>query len=106
LIALAAAAPGWAVGFESEVWWSRLAQPRLRAWTAVGPARLVGQTRPAGDPDLAALAWFGLLLRGADAAGDPTEALWLCFLDGRPVGTITVQFLAWCADASSNRTDS
>jgi len=80
------------------VWWSRLAQPRRRAWTAAEPVRPVGQTRPAGDPDPAALAYFGLVLRGTDAAGDPTEALGPRFVDGRPVGAITVPFPAWCAD--------
>jgi len=25
--------PDWALGFEDETWWSRLAQPNMNAWT-------------------------------------------------------------------------
>src|SRR5919108_2666030 len=32
LIRLAATHPTWVLGFEDEVWWSRLAQPALHAW--------------------------------------------------------------------------
>ena len=28
----------------------------------------------------------------------PTERVWLRFVDGRPVSSITTQFLAWCCD--------
>ena len=33
--------PTLALGFQDEVWWSRLAQPSLYAWTADKPLRLV-----------------------------------------------------------------
>ena len=32
LIRLAASHPTWALGFQDEVWWSRLARPSLHAW--------------------------------------------------------------------------
>ncbi len=86
------------VGFQDEVWWSRLAQPHLSAWSAAGPLRLIEQTRPPGDPDPAALACYGLLLRPTDPTGIASEALWLRFVDGRPVSALTTQFLAWCAE--------
>jgi transposase len=33
LIRLAAQHPDWVLGFEDEVWWSRVAQPTVRVWT-------------------------------------------------------------------------
>ncbi len=54
---LAASHPEWALGFEDETWWSRLAQPALHAWTpAQQPLHLVEQTVPRSDPDPKALA--------------------------------------------------
>ena len=48
-----------------------------------------------GEPK--ALACYGLLLRWWEAAaGEPTEALWLRFVDGRPLSGVTTQYLAWC----------
>jgi hypothetical protein len=48
-----------------------------------------------GEPQ--ALACYGLLVRWcAEAAVDPAEALWLRFVDGRPVSGVTTQFLGWC----------
>ena len=39
---IAEANPQWAVGFEDECWWSRVALPTLNAWSADGePLRLV-----------------------------------------------------------------
>jgi hypothetical protein len=99
LIALAAGRPDWAVGFEDETWWSRVAPPALRAWTEPGrPLRLVERAVARGDPDPAALACYGLLLRGRAASGEPWEDLWLRFVDGRPVSALTTAFLAWAGD--------
>ena len=51
------------------------------------------------DPDPKALACYGLLLRD-----DPRpDALWLRFVDGRPVSAITTQFLTWCCDRLAAR---
>jgi hypothetical protein len=93
LIALAAAHPDWALGFADEVWWSRLAQPRLHAWAEEErPLRLVEQTVATADRAPKALACYGLLLRRAGQA----EVVWLRFVTGRPVSAITIQFLDWC----------
>jgi DDE superfamily endonuclease len=93
LIALAQAHPDWALGFADEVWWSRLAQPHLSAWAeADQPLRLIEQTVAKADPDPKALACYGLLVRRAGQ----DEAVWLRFVQGRPVSAITAQFLDWC----------
>jgi transposase len=95
LIALVADRPGWAVGYEDETWWSRVAQPGLSAWAAE-PLRLVAASAPKGEPK--ALACYGVLLPALGPAGAATEEVWLRFVDGRPVSAVTIQFLAWCAD--------
>jgi transposase len=92
LIALAATHPAWAVGYADETWWSRLARPTLRTWTDADPLRVIEQTVPRDDPDPKALACYGLLRREATTP----EAVWLRFVDGRPVSAVTTQFLAWC----------
>lgn len=95
LIRLATTHPDWAVGFADEVWWSRVAQPAVRTWTATGqPLRLVEQTVARTEPK--AVACYGLLARWWDNPADPTEALWLRFVDGRPISGLTTPFLAWC----------
>lgn len=87
--------PDWALGFADEVWWSRVAQPAVRAWTATGrPLRLVEQT--VATPEPKAVACYGLLARWWDDVAKPTEALWLRFVDGRPISGVTTAFLAWC----------
>ncbi len=102
--------PEWAIGFEDEVWWSRLAHPALHAWAEPGrPLRLVEQTvarstrstrSKKDDSDPIALACFGLLVRWWDDGSDapPHEETWLRFADGRPVSAVTTRFLDWsCA---------
>jgi hypothetical protein len=39
LIRLAEAHPEWVLDYVDEVWWSRLAQPRLHTWNADEPLR-------------------------------------------------------------------
>jgi transposase len=101
LIALAETRPGWAVAFEDEVWWSRVALPGCAAWTpAETPLRLVERRVPKGEPK--ALACYGLLVRGQPPVGEaaediPADELWLRFVDGRPVSAITSQYLSWAA---------
>jgi transposase len=101
LIRLARTHPQWALGFEDEVWWSRLARPALHAWADPDrPLRLVEQAVAKADPDPKALACYGLLVRWWEAGPDaaPREAAWLRFVDGRPVSAVTTRFLAWgCA---------
>jgi hypothetical protein len=57
------------------------------------PLRLVEQTVAKDDPDPKALACYGLLVRQVARA----EQVWLRFVDGRPVSSVTTQFLAWCS---------
>jgi hypothetical protein len=84
---------GWALGFADEVWWSRLAQPHLHTGAEGDrPLRLVEQTVAKNDPDPKALACYGLLVRRAGQ----DEAIWLRFVQGRPLSAITTQFLDWC----------
>jgi hypothetical protein len=93
---LAQTQPGWALGFQDETWWSRLAQPSLSAWADDDhPLRLVEQTVAKHDPDPKALACYGLLLRATDAA---PERVLLRFVDGRPVSALTTAYLAWCGE--------
>jgi hypothetical protein len=48
--------PDWVLGFADEVWWSRLAQPDLHAWSEEVPLRLVSSSLSPDDPDPKALA--------------------------------------------------
>src|SRR5438874_12054717 len=51
LIRLAQRHPDWLLGFEDEVWWSRLAHPALYAWQEDDqPLRLIEQTVARDDP--------------------------------------------------------
>jgi transposase len=97
LIRLARRHPDWLLGFEDEVWWSRLARPALHAWQDdAHPLRLVEQTVARDDPDPKALACYGLLARSWDAQGQRSEELWLRFVEGRPISAVTIDFLTWC----------
>ena len=90
--------PEWALGFEDEVGWSRLAHPALRAWAAPDqPLRLVEQAVAKDDPDPKALACYGLLVRWWTDGPDhpPCEGVWLRFVDDRPVSAVTTRFLEW-----------
>jgi hypothetical protein len=79
------------LGFEDEVWFSRFSQPNLHVWTDQMPLRLVEQEAHKSDPDPKALACYGLLR--AD-----TGQMLLRFVQGRPVSTVTIQFLAWLVE--------
>jgi transposase len=104
LIRLAQRHPDWLLGFEDEVWWSRLARPALHAWQDDAcPLRLIEQTVARDDPDPKALACYGLLARSWDAQGQRTEELWLRFVAGRPVSAVSIAFLTWCATRAAER---
>ena len=90
LIRLARGRPGWAFGFADEVWFSRLAQPALHAWTSGEPLRLGLHAADRADPEAKALACYGLWLPEG-------ERMLLRFVQGRPVSTVTCAFLAWVA---------
>ena len=77
------------LGYEDEVWFSRLAQPHLHAWTDTDqPLRLIEKQADKTEGDLLALACYGLLR--AD-----TGQMLLRFVAGRPVSAVTIQFLDW-----------
>jgi len=98
LIRLAQRHPEWLLGFEDEVWWSRLACPTLHAWQDdAHPVRLIEQTVARDDPDPKALACYGLLARCWAEPDQRSEEMWLRFVDGRPVSAVTIAFLTWCA---------
>ncbi len=79
----------WAVGFEDECWWSRVALPTLSSWAEEGkPLRLVQRSVAKEDPEPKAISCYGLYL---PQIGDT----WLRFVDGRPISSITTQFLEW-----------
>jgi DDE superfamily endonuclease len=97
LIRLAATHPTWALGFQDEVWWSRLARPSLRTWIEEDDRlRLVEQAVATDDPDPKALACYGLLLRANPTDQDAADRMWLRFVDGRPVSAVTIDYLDWC----------
>jgi DDE superfamily endonuclease len=97
LIRLAASHPTWVLGFQDEVWWSRLARPSLRTWVEEDDQlRLVEQAVAKDDPDPKALACYGLLLRADPSTEDAADQMWLRFVDGRPVSPVTIDYLEWC----------
>ena len=79
----------WAVGFLDECWWSRVALPTLSSWAEEGnPLHLIQQSVAKDDPEPKAISCYGLYL---PQIGDT----WLRFVDGRPISSITAQFLQW-----------
>ena len=95
-MALAMTHPTGGLGFEDEVWWSRLAQPGLHTWAPDAQALHLGEkVRSKTDPEPQALACYGLLVRHV-----PTqpEQMLLRFVAPRPVRRETTAFLAWCSE--------
>ena len=91
--------PDWALGFEDETWWSRLAQPNMNAWTESDhPLRLVEKALDKDDPDPKALACYGLLVRWGTAGTELVDKVWLRFVDRNPNSGLTIQFLVWCCE--------
>jgi hypothetical protein len=102
LIRLAERHPEWLLGFEDEVWFSRLAQPSLHVWQDDAQRiHLVEQTAASDDSDPKAIACYGLLARYWTATHRRAEAMWLRFVDGRPVSAVTIDFLRWCANQAT-----
>jgi hypothetical protein len=96
LIRLAASHPDWALGFEDEVWWSRVALPALHAGSETTEGmRLLERSVAKEDPDPKALACYGLLVR---LGGAESEQVGLRFVEGRPVSGQTIQYLDWCCE--------
>ncbi len=103
LIELAGRHPEYALGFQDEVWWSRVTQPTLQAWAEEGETlRLVEQAPAKDDPDPKALACYGLLVSCPAAPDTLPEQMWLRFVEKRPVSAMTTQFLDWCCAKLDN----
>ncbi len=82
----------WAVGFEDECWWSRVALPALNSWAEEGkPLRLIQRLVAKDDPEPKAVSCYGLYL---PEIGETR----LRFVDGRPVSSVTTRFLWWCCE--------
>jgi hypothetical protein len=63
--------------------------PTLSAWGADGePLRLIQRSVAKEDPEPKAISCYGLYLPEMDE-------MWLRFVDGRPVSSITTRFLEW-----------
>ncbi len=87
------------VGFQDEVWFSRLAQPKLHSWTSAKALRLHQKDKLKNKTDkdkteqeALALACYGVLL--AESATHNGE-MHLRFVKGRPVSGVTTQYLEW-----------
>lgn len=85
---LAKSRQDWVLGYQDEVWFSRVAQPHLHTWTEDTPLHLQLLSAPGHDSDPKALACYGLLR--AD-----TGQMMLRFVSGRPLSGVTTQFLHW-----------
>jgi len=57
--------------------------------------RLIEKEAIKGDSDPKALAAYGMLVRTKEADGQIRERTWVRFVDGRPVSSITTQFLKY-----------
>src|SRR5262245_11299510 len=83
LIRLAARQPDWVLGFEDEVWWSRLARPLLNTWTDGDPMKIQILATDENDPDPDAIACYGFLRLD-------TRRVRLRFVEDRPLGDVTI----------------
>ena len=83
---------GWVVGYQDEVWWSRVSQPNLHSWSEKDePLRLQELSKNKDDPDPKALACYGMLETGSGR-------MHLRFVSGRPVSQVTTDFLEWLCE--------
>jgi transposase len=83
---------GWEIGYQDEVWRSRVSQPDLHSWSEKDePLRLQELNKDKNDPDPKALACYGML-------SATSGRMSLRFVSGRPVSQVTTDFLAWLCD--------
>ena len=88
MIRLSARHLDWVLGFGTEVWWSRFAQPSLHAWTEDQLLRLQELVKEKTDTEAKALACYGLLPRD-------TDQILLRLVTWYPVSSVTIDFLQW-----------
>ena len=89
---------GWAVGFQDEVWWSRLTQPNLHSWTEDAPLKLVEREDKKDDPDPKAFACYGI-----DIRFEKYEEVWLRFVKGNPKSDPTIDFMKWVLEKTAEK---
>ena len=83
---------GWEIGYQDEVWWSRVSQPNLHSWGEKDePLRLQELAAEKNDPDPKALACYGML-------SATSGRMHLRFVSGRPVSQVTTDFLEWLCE--------
>jgi hypothetical protein len=81
-----------ALGFQDEVWWSRLAQPtKQHGVEAKAVTRLQELMRAKGDPDPKAPTCDGRLVR---CPPQRVEQMPLRFVTWRPISAVTIDCLA------------
>jgi transposase len=91
LIQAAARHADWALAFLDEKWWNRLSRPRMGAWTAGKPLKMRPLRADDMDPDPIAICCYGALRMD-------THRVMLRFVEGRPTGDLTVQFVEWLCE--------
>src|SRR5260221_1456801 len=83
---------GWEIGYQDEVWWSRVSQPNLHSWSEQDEQlRLQELSKNKSDPDPKALACCGML-------SATSGRMHLRFVSGRPVSQVTTDFLEWLCE--------
>ena len=60
-------------------------------WEEGEPPRMIQQSVAKDDPEPKAISCYGLYL-------PRLEDIWIRFVDGRPVSSITTRFLSWCCE--------
>ena len=88
LIQVAAKHPDWVLGFLDEVWWNRLSRPSVSTWTDGPPLKMPVLKVGDEDPDPIAFCCYGMIRTDS-------HKVILRFVDGRPQGSFTAQFLGW-----------
>jgi transposase len=96
LIELSMQHEDWVLGFLDEVWWSRLAQPSMHAWSDEQPLRLIEKQLSPNDGDSKALSCYGLWCPQG-------HQMFLRFVQGRPVSDVTCTFLEWVIQKLENQ---
>jgi hypothetical protein len=86
--------PHWVLGFQDEVWWSRLAQPDLHTWTDAKPLCLIQREPDRHDPAPQVVAYYGVLRADTQDMAPP-----LC---GRPSGQCSDDTVSWVADGTAD----
>ncbi len=117
-MALFAKHPDWQMAFQDEVWWSRLAQPHLHAWTTDQPLARVEKQAVKTETEPKALCCYGAFLtstgqeqaqkqaqkqvqKQAQKQAQKQGQMLLRFVEGRPVSQVTCDFLSWLAETQA-----